>query len=151
MTANYSDCDTKAIKTYLNQALRIDQRINSKIDQITSLQELAEKATSTLSETPRSASPNLHPMETTIAKIIDLEEEINQDIDYLVDLKKELVSLIKSVQNTEEQTLLEQRYLCFKKWEQIAVDMNYSVQHVFRLHDAAILSVARNMRADVIV
>jgi DNA-directed RNA polymerase specialized sigma subunit len=128
-------------KEYLGQAYRIDQRINSKLEQISSLHDLALKATSTLSDKPRSASPNLQSMESIITKIVDLEAEINRDIDLLVDLKREIVSNIKRVSNTECQTLLELRYLCFKCWEQIAVDMGYSLQHIFRLHDRVIKEI----------
>lgn len=122
-------------KEYLAQAYRIDQRINSKLDQIVSLRDLATKATSTLSDTSGNATRNIHSMESIITKMIDLESEINEDIDTLVDLKKEIMSIIKKINNPEQQILLEQRYLCFKTWEQIAVDMGYSMQHLFRIHD----------------
>lgn len=125
-------------KAYLGQAYRIDQRINSKLEQIVSLRELAMKATSTLQETPMSGTRNIQSMESIISKMIDLENEINQDIDALVDLKKEFVSIIKRINNPEYQTLLELRYLCFKTWEQIAVEMGYSLQHIFRIHDKAL-------------
>lgn len=128
-------------KEYLSQAYRIDQRINSKLEQVVSLRELATKATSTLSDMPSSGTRNIHSMEGIIAKMVDLETEINKDIDTLVDLKREIVSLIKQIQNTEYQTLLELRYLCFKTWEQIAVDLGYSLQHIFRIHDRAIKDV----------
>lgn len=125
-------------KTYLSQAYRIDCRINSKIEQIGSLRDLATKATSTLSDMPRSASPNLNRMEDIILKIITLEQEINADIDELVDLKHDITHLIKRVQNPEYQTVLELRYLCFKPWEQIAVDMSYSIHHLYKLHNQAL-------------
>jgi len=71
-------------------------------------------------------------------KIVDLENEINADIDQLVDLKREMVGIIKAVENPEHQTLLELRYLCFKTWEQIAVMMSYSIEYTFRLHKKAL-------------
>jgi hypothetical protein len=129
-------------KTYLGQAYRIDQRINSKIEQITALRGLAAKATSTLSDMPRSPSPNLQPMETIIGKIMELEAEINRDIDALVDLKQEITSVIKRVENIDHQTLLELRYLCFKTYEQIAVEMNYSMRQTFRVHDEALETIS---------
>lgn len=129
-------------KEYLAQAYRIDQRINSKLDQIVSLRDLATKATSTLSDTPGNATRNVHSMECIITKMIDLENEINQDIDTLVDLKKEIISIIKEIKNPEYQTLLELRYLCFKTWEQIAVNMGYSIQNAYKMHDRALESVA---------
>lgn len=75
-------------------------------------------------------------------KIMDLEEEVNKDIDALVDLKMDITHLIKLVDNHEYQIILEQRYLCFKTWEQISVDMGYSIQHTFRLHDKALKEIS---------
>ena len=128
-------------KEYLGQAYRLDQRINSKLEQVMSLRTLATKATSTLSDTPPSGTRNVHRMEDIIVKIIEMENEINRDIDNLVDLKREMVSVIKAVTDPELQTLLELRYLCFKSWEQIAVEMEYSIQHIFRLHDKSIKEI----------
>ena len=126
------------VKEYLSQAYRIDQRINSKLEQVASLRALTTKATSTLSDTPPSGSRNVQSMENVIVKIIDLENEINEDIDTLVDLKREITRRVKSIPNAEYQLLLEKRYLCFMPWEKIAVDMGYSIQHIYRLHDWAL-------------
>ena len=129
----------QAAKDYLSKAYRIDTRINSKIEQVNSLHSLATKATSTLSDIPPSGTRNVHRMEDIIAKIIKLEEEINADIDELVDLKRNITQLIKKIENTEYQTLLELRYLTFKKWEEISIEMDcYSVQHIFRLHNKSL-------------
>ena len=126
------------IKEYLSQAYRIDQRINSKLEQVRSLRGLAEKATSTLSDTPCSGNGNKQKIESVIVKIIDLEHEIDEEIDRLVDLKQEIVSLIKHVKNPEYQTLLELRYLCFRTWEQIAVEMHYELRYLHKLHRRAL-------------
>lgn len=128
-------------KEYLAQAYRIDQRINSKLEQIVSLRGLATKATSTLSDTPPSGTRNVHSMEGIIVKMMELENEINADIDVLVDLKREIISIIKKINNPEQQTLLELRYLCFKTWEQIAVDMGYSIQNAYKVHDRALENI----------
>ena len=128
-------------KEYLGQAYRLDQRINSKLEQVISLRELTTKATATMSDMPGGGSRNVYKMQDIIGKIVDLETEINADIDRLVDLKREMVAVIKAVANPEFQTLLELRYLCFKSWEQIAVDMNFSMQHSFRIHDKALKEI----------
>ena len=133
-------------KEYLGQAYRIDQRINSKIEQVSSLHDLATKATSTLSDMPGNATRNTHRMEDIIVKIITVENEINADIYQLVDLKQHIMHLIKGVSNPEYQTLLELRYMCFRTWEQISVDMGYSIQHTFRLHDKAIKEITVLMK-----
>ena len=125
-------------KDYLSQAYRIDQRINSKLAQVMSLRDLLGKATGTLSGAPKAATPNPHSMEDTIAKMVDLENEINEDIDALVDLKAEIMRRIKHVENTEHQTILELRYLCFKRWEVIAVELGYDLRYLYKLHDQAL-------------
>ena len=124
-------------KEYLSQAYRLDQRIDAKIEQVMSLRNLAAKATSTLSDVAPSGTRNVHRMEDIIIKIIDFENEINADIDRLVDLKREITGVIKAVPNLEYQTLLELRYLSFKSWEQIAIEMNYSIQHIYRMREKA--------------
>lgn len=99
------------------------------------------KANSALTDMPGSPNRNIHRMENIIVKIVDLENEINQDIDMLVDLKTEIMQVIKKVDDLELQTLLEQRYLNFRTWEQIAVDMGYNVRHLYRMHDKALKAV----------
>ena len=125
-------------KEYLSQAYRLDQRINSKIEQVASLNELATKCTSTITGMPHIPAKSTSPMADAIGKIIDLQNEINADIDRRVDLKREIVAVIKAVEQPEYQTLLEKRYLCFLTWEQIAVDMGYNVRHLYRIHEEAL-------------
>lgn len=125
-------------KEYLGQAYRLDQRINSKIEQVASLNELATKCTSTLTGMPRNPNRASSTMADAVGKIIDLQNEINRDIDRLVDLKREIVTVIKAIQNPEYQTLLEKRYLCFLTWEKIAVDMGYDLRWLYRIHKRAL-------------
>ena len=66
---------------------------------------------------PKSPNRGGSRMEDCIIKIIDLEEKLNNDIEKLINLKKEIMEVIKAVPNIEYQTLLEKRYLCFKTWE----------------------------------
>ena len=129
------------VKEYLSQAKFLDQRINSKIQQVAALNDLATKATSTLTGMPRNPNHATSSMEEAITKIIDLQAEINNDIDTLVDLKRSLSKTIKAVDSPEYQTVLEKRYLCFQSWEQIAVEMGYDVRHIYRLHQQALSDV----------
>ena len=128
-------------KDYLLQARFLDDRINSKTQQIASLNELAAKCTTTFSDMPRNPNRGHSRVEDCVIKIVDLEDSIKKDIEKLVDLKKEIMGVIKAVPNVEYQTLLEKRYLCFITWEQIAVDMNYSMQHIHRMHSDALKEI----------
>lgn len=125
-------------KAYFRQAYRLDQRINAKIEQLTTLNDLATKCTTVITGMPGNPNKGRSSVEEIVVKIIALENEINDDIDSLVDLKSEMVRVIKAVNNTELQTLLELRYLCFKTWEQIASELDYTVDNVYRLHREAL-------------
>lgn len=85
------------IKEYLMQAYRIDQRINSKLEQIGSLHDLATKATVTYSDMPKRPNRSRSNIADAIIKIMDLEDETNKDIDKLVDLKTDITHLIKKL------------------------------------------------------
>ena len=79
-----------SVKEYLSQARYLDMRIQSKLEQLESLNELATKCTSVITGMPHSPSKRTSSMADTINKIIDLQFEINKDIDNLVDLKEEI-------------------------------------------------------------
>lgn len=125
-------------KTYLSQARYLDMRIKSKLQQIESLNELATSCSSVLTGMPRNPNIGGSKMADAVYKMIDLQNELKRDIEALVDLKKEIMNTIRLVTDAEQQTLLEKRYLCFLSWEKIAVEMHYSIQHIYRMHDEAL-------------
>lgn len=128
-------------KEYLSQVMYIDQRINSKLEQVMTLREAATKATATLSDMPRPDSSNVRSMEDTIVKIVDLENEINRDIDQLVDLKAEARRMIAQVKEPDQQLVLELRYLCYKQWSEIMIELGCSEPTVYRLHGEALKKI----------
>lgn len=126
------------VKEYLEQVYCIDQRINSKLEQVASFHELAKKATMLLTGMPKGKNQSTSPMENIICKMIDLENEINDDIDSLVDLKREIIDCIKMVDKPEYKTILELRYLSFKGWAEIATIMGYETRYLLKLHRLAL-------------
>ena len=125
-------------KEYLSQAYYVDKRINSKLRQVESLRDLATKVTSALGSEPVSGSRNIHRTEDTLDKIIDLQNDINDDVDRLIDLKREVMKLINKMEDADCLTILELRYLSFMSWEQIATEMNFSYRWVHTLHARAL-------------
>lgn len=124
-------------KEYLERAYRIDQMIESKIEQIRSLRELSTKATVALTDMP-SGSKDVHSKESIIAKMLDMENELKVDIDKMIQIKKEVTAAIAAVNDKECQLLLEMRYLRLMSWEQIAVEMQRSIRSIYRLHDKSL-------------
>ena len=123
---------------FLSQAYRLDLRIDSKLEQIASLNELATKCTSTITGMPRNPSHSLSSMADAVAKIVDLQTEIDADIHRLVDIKRQIVTAIKAVDNKEYQTLLELRFLCGCTWEEVAAKMGVSQKRISDLENGSI-------------
>ena len=128
-------------KEYLNQAYWLDRRINSKLEQLSALRDMATKTTSIMGDDVVSRTRNVHSMEDVISKIIDMQAEINADIDRLVDLKRDIMQVVKAVEDPELQMLLELRYLCYKDWVDIADLMHCTESNVFKVHSKALQAV----------
>lgn len=133
-------------KEYLLQARFLDASIRTKVEQIESLNDLATSCTAVISDMPRNPNRGGSKMADAVMKIIDLQEEIKDDMIALVNLKREIMDVIKSVSSLELRTILEKRYLSFISWERIAVELGYSIQHTYRLHDMALKEVDKILK-----
>lgn len=125
-------------KEFLGQAYRLDQRINSKLQQIDSLRSLTRKVTQSYDSEVVSHTRNVSSMEDVIIRLMEAEDELNQQIDQLVDTKIEIGKLIERVHNESYRLLLEKRYLCFQAWDQIAAEMHYSRRWLLNKHERAL-------------
>lgn len=126
-------------KQYLNSYCELNDSINQKLDELAHLRALATKVTTTLSDMPKGSSTA--SKEDTYIKLIMLDNEINADIDKYVDMRKEVEICINSVSDLTLRAILYYRYICGKKWEQIAIDMNYNYRWVLRLHGKALSKI----------
>ncbi|WP_026894309.1 DUF1492 domain-containing protein [Clostridiisalibacter paucivorans] len=131
-------------KEYLSQAIWLDQMIDSKLEQLATLKSLAMKVTSSFTK-EKICGGNIEKskMESTMVKVIDLENEINADIDRLVDLKKDIQDTINMMDDINQQLLLELRYLSGKGWDEIAASMGYDPRTVYRIHGKALKEFER--------
>lgn len=125
-------------KAYLEQARNINIQIDSKLEQVSALRQLAIKASSTISPVPPSGTPDPHRLEKTITRMMDMEHEVDEDIDHLVELKADIMKAISRVPDARERVVLELRYLAFKDWASIADAIGLHIRQVYRLHDEAL-------------
>ena len=86
-------------KEYLEQAEYLDQHINALMAQIMSLRDLVTKTTSVLNDTPVTHTRDMQRSQEIIAKIIDLEKELDAEIDRLVDLKRDIMTSLSLIDN----------------------------------------------------
>lgn len=75
---------------YMEMAYDLNQRINTKLEMVSSLRSMGSTVTQLITGMPHSPNQGHSKLEDTVIKIITLENEINDDIDKLVDLKSEM-------------------------------------------------------------
>ena len=126
------------VREFLERARNINIQIDSKLEQVSALRQLAIKASSTLSPVPPSGTPDPHRLEKTITRMMDMGHEVDEDIDRLVELKADIMKAISRVPDDRERVVLELRYLAFKDWASIADAIGLHIRQVYRLHDEAL-------------
>ena len=127
-----------AVKNYLSKAYQVELRIDDRVAMIQSLRDLAVKAGPTASDMPGSPNRNIRRMEDIIVKITDQENELRDEIDRLLDLRKSIHDLIAQVDVPEQQVVLEQRYLRYLSWDEISGNIGVCRRQVYRIHDAGL-------------
>lgn len=137
-------------KQYLRQLRRLNNIVQSKLDQVETLKSLAQKITYVPKNIKVQESIPEDKMTEIISKIVDLQKELETDINNLLDLKLKITHQINSLDNDDYKLLLMLRYLNFKTWEEIAVEMGYTYQWIHVLHGRALKYFERSMRDEKI-
>lgn len=126
-------------KQYLNQIDRINRMINNKLAEIYQLKTMVCSISVSANEDKVQSSSDKDKLGSAVAKIVDLENEINKAIDVYVDKKERIVSQIDSIKDIMEYQVLFSRYIEYKTFEQIAEDNDYSVRQILRIHGNALV------------
>ena len=95
-------------------------------------------------------SMNGDTMLKLIAKVDEAERDMLHEIDRMVEAQERIAGEIEKLSNDKQRDVLHKRYVEFKRWEQIAVDMNITLRHVYRIHGEALQSFTKIFK-DVIV
>ena len=131
-------CDAKA---YLRKIELLDAHINNKLNDLFTLRTMVTKITATISPVVVSGSGNQDKLGDAIAKIVDLQNEINQQIDRFVDAKREVSAVLEKLQDPDHVKVLHKRYIEYKPWEQIACEMCCTYRNVCYIHGKALQAV----------
>lgn len=127
------------VKEYLGQYRRLKTDIDGKIEQVKELRGLAESVSHSFGTGGFTGVSDR--VGKTVAKIVDMNNEISRRIDRLLELKNEIESVIAQVEEPMLRQLLTLRYINGREWERIALDMGYECRQVYRLHSRALASV----------
>ena len=125
-------------KEYLQQAYRIDRKIKLDIEKLNAMRSaLFGKAVSYESDGTQH-TPHGNGIEAAILRVLEYEERINAEIDRLTDTRLKVEQVINLVPDDTQREVLTRRYLLYQKWEYIAVEMNYNIKWIFKLHGKAL-------------
>jgi hypothetical protein len=127
-------------KEYLQQLQRLDTVINQKIKEVDDLRMKSRCAGGIdySKERVQTSPSGDAPFVKLIGRIVDLEAEINAEIDRYVDEKHKIINQIQRLKNADYISLLFKRYVEYKKFETIAVEMNFTYQYVIEMHRYAL-------------
>lgn len=124
-------------KQWLMRARNIDREIDSLIKARGELYDRVTKITQSYTGDVVQSTKDPHRFE----KLAEYEIEIDLRIDKLIDVKREINAKINQLSDWKLRMVLFERYLLGRTWEQIAVDMHYTYQHVCRLHGRALIEM----------
>lgn len=131
-------CNAKA---YLKKIKWLDVQIDGLLEDLEKEKARATKVTATISPVVVAHSGSKGTVEDPVLKIIALQEEINQKIDRFVDLKREIESIIEQIEDADQVAVLRKRYMEYKPWELIAVEIRCKYRNVHYIHGDALKAV----------
>ena len=115
---------------YLVKVRHLDELINAKIEERDQLMDLATKCTQNMDGMPR-ASGTSDKVGNAAVKMADMAKEIDDLIDELMDLKREVNALLDKL-DPAEQVLLRRLYLQGMSQVQVAKLMGVSTMTIWR-------------------
>lgn len=124
-------------KDYLQRVRKIDRLIENKIAEAAHWKSVA-MGTSTHSEGDRvQSSGSKQKMADAVARYVDIESEINDEIDRLANVRREIVLTIEALP-VDEYDMLYQVYVNYKELQDVATDMDKSYSWATTIHGRAL-------------
>lgn len=135
-------------KEYLSQVRLLDVKIKNKLKELEHLREMSTSLGGfSFDEKVQTSKETGDTIGISVSKIIDLQHEINKDIEIFKKARDEIVKTIEEVGNTDYYDLLYQRYVLYRKWEEIAVNMHKDIRWIYRLHGRALEEINTPLKA----
>ena len=126
-------------KQYLSQIKRLDRKIQNKLSELYNLKMMA-RSISVSNEGERvQTSGNKDQLGAVVAKIVDMEKEVDKMVDLFVDTRSEIISQIDSMDDLDSYDILSMRYVAGKTFHEISEKTGWSIRKVFSLHGKALL------------
>jgi len=131
-------------KNYLKQVFFLNQHINDNISELGRLRGQAYSIGGVEVSKDKIQMGRISDIVgDNVPAIVDLENEINTLIDDLKIKREEIQTMIERMPDERFVAVLRKRYIFFKSWEEISVDLGYTYRHTTRLHGKALQAFER--------
>lgn len=132
------------VKSYLNQAYYIDRRIDVLQNELSMLESKLFRCTPSYSNTGSNSSPQ-PTFEYTIDRVIQYRDRLNTELNNLIDVKKSIKQFIEcNLSDNTQKIVLLKRYINYQRYEDIAIDINYSTRQVINIANKGIKNISLN-------
>lgn len=125
-------------KQYLGQIKRLDRMIQNKLAEIYQLKTMACSITIEPKEDKIQTSSDKDKIGTTVAKIVDLENEVDNLVDELANLKSSVLNIIKQIDRESYREILCMKYFEGKSIYEIAGILNMTDRGCKKAHKRAL-------------
>lgn len=126
-------------KEILLRYTAIERRIKRLSDEKKRWEEKATSISPSYSAMPKSAGED--KVQSAVCRIIELEQQMDQEIDAQIDLRERIKLAISDLQDERLQDIMQYKYIAGKTLEWIAVEMHYSYKQICRLHEHALRDI----------
>lgn len=126
-------------KQYLSQIKRLDRKIQNKLSELYNLKMMASSISVSNDGERVQTSGNKDQLGAVVAKIVDMEKEVDKMVDLFVDTRSEIISQIDSMDDLDSYDILSMRYVAGKTFHEISEKTGWSIRKVFSLHGKALL------------
>jgi len=126
--------ELQSIGRMRNKLKRMRNRIGELREAMTSL----SSPSGSMNPDKVQTSMNGDKMAALMADLDDLEKSYLDGVEGLQHSITEIAGKIERLPNERQKEVLYKRYVLGQTWEQIAVDMNFYIRHVYRIHGEAL-------------
>lgn len=135
-------------KEYLMKIRWYDVLIDSKLAELQKLNAMVHRITPLMNDAGGAGGENADRLGNTVARIVDLQGEINRDIDAFVNYKEQAKRLMNRMSNPDYYRVLHMRYFQSKSIKDIAKAMKYSYDGMKRFHSVALQAFEKVLEED---
>lgn len=125
-------------KEFLERVMIAQLEVEARLEQIARLQVMATQTTLTLKSVVSHGNKVGSSIENLVLELPEQIWKLEKEISEFVEVRSQATEVISSMENYNERILIEYRYLCLLSWRQIARIMNFSLDHVFKIHRQAL-------------